>query len=123
MIIYLRRHFFFFLNYHSCIVNFVDKLGSTTFAPVKADIAGNIGKLEAAAKANPSGGCCVQHWQACASIKPSTGPPTGTTTLQEMIQIEIDTKTTTKKSSSTDALLWLKRALEFVYVFLCEVNQ
>jgi hypothetical protein len=36
-------------------LKFVDKLGSTAFAPVKADINGNIAKLEKAHTANPVG--------------------------------------------------------------------
>lgn len=49
-------------------------------------------------------------------------PHPGTATLQDMLQLEIDTQTTTKNGSSTDALLWLKRALQFVQRLLMEVG-
>lgn len=40
-----------------------------------------------------------------------------------MLQLEIDTQTTTKSGSATDALLWLKRALQFVQRLLTEVRE
>lgn len=80
---------------------FLDVLGSTAFAPVKSDINGNIGKLTARLQEDP-----LQN-----------------ATLQGMVRLEIMKRTTTAKNSATDALLWLKRALEFISVFLSEVAE
>lgn len=44
-------------------------------------------------------------------------------TLQELIQSEIDAKTTKAKGSATDAMLWLKRALSFIREFLTAVTE
>jgi hypothetical protein len=44
-------------------------------------------------------------------------------TLQELVQAEIDAKTTGAKNSSTDALLWLKRALLFIREFMGNVTE
>jgi len=88
-----------FLNACSEIVPFFDLLGSTAFAPVKSDINGNIGKLRS--RLDPGN---------CSEI-----------TLQDIVQKEIDAKTTTVKNSATDALLWLKRALVFIRIFFEEV--
>ena len=44
-------------------------------------------------------------------------------TLQELVQAEIDEKKTGAKNSSTDALLWLKRALLFMRHFLGNVTE
>ena len=45
---------------------------------------------------------------------------TGTTTLQAMVRTEMEKKTTKKSGSATDALLWLKRALSFIRIFLAQ---
>lgn len=66
-----------------------DILGPRAFAPVKGDINGNLKKIRGHFENNPEG--CK--------------------TLQSMVQVEIDAKTTTKKGSATDALLWLKRCV------------
>jgi len=42
-------------------------------------------------------------------------------TLQAMVHQELQTGTHNAKDSATDALLWLKRAMEFIQVFLSEV--
>jgi len=42
-------------------------------------------------------------------------------TLQDIVNSEIEEKTTKAKNLATDALLWLKRALSFIRVFLEEV--
>ncbi|XP_003744676.1 pleckstrin homology domain-containing family A member 8 [Galendromus occidentalis] len=81
------------------IVPVFDVLGSTAFAPVKMDIQGNISKLQ-------------KH-----------GTETGCTFLLALIQRELDMKTTTQAGSATDALLWLKRALAFIRIFLHEACQ
>lgn len=88
-----------FLSSCSCIIPFLDVLGSTAFAPVKLDISGNIKKLEA---------------------KHATDPK-AFVTLQNIVYQELKSNTCTVKNSATDALLWLKRALEFMQVFLSEV--
>lgn len=88
-----------FLSSCSCILPFLDVLGSTAFAPVKLDISGNIKKLEA---------------------KHDTDPK-AFVTLQNIVYQELKSNTCTVKNSATDALLWLKRALEFMQVFLAEV--
>ncbi|EDV26427.1 uncharacterized protein TRIADDRAFT_54405 [Trichoplax adhaerens] len=78
------------------IISFLDIIGPTAFAPVKIDINGNIKKLQ-------------QKFYSKSSAYQ---------TLQLMIMSEVEAKTTTVKNSATDALLWLKRALEFIYHFL-----
>eukprot|EP00731_Ephydatia_muelleri_P038794 Em0913g1a len=44
-------------------------------------------------------------------------------TLQSMVLQELNTNTHNEKNSSTDALLWLKRAMEFIQVFISEVAE
>lgn len=88
-----------FLSSCSCILPFLDVLGSTAFAPVKLDISGNIKKLEAKHETDPK----------------------AFVTLQNIVYQELKSNTCTAKNSATDALLWLKRALEFMQVFLGEV--
>eukprot|EP00794_Sanderia_malayensis_P014011 gene14011-15469_t len=88
-----------FLDACSSIVPFFDILGSTVFSPVKSDINGNINKLRKRYETD--------------KIKFST--------LQSFIEVEQAEGTTKAKNSATDALLWLKRALEFIGVFLAEV--
>lgn len=88
-----------FLSSCSCILPFLDILGSTAFAPVKLDISGNIKKLEAKHETDPK----------------------AFVTLQNIVYQELKSNTCTAKNSATDALLWLKRALEFMQVFLAEV--
>jgi len=41
-------------------------------------------------------------------------------TLQDIVQSELDEKTNTVKNSATDALLWLKRAHWFIREFICD---
>ncbi|EGD77057.1 hypothetical protein PTSG_07397 [Salpingoeca rosetta] len=73
----------------------------TTMTPVKSDILGNIKKLERAYEQDPQ----------------------GRATLDLLIQHEIDAGTTTAKDAATDALLWLRRALEFIEHFLLMVSE
>ncbi|EDQ93031.1 uncharacterized protein MONBRDRAFT_30960 [Monosiga brevicollis MX1] len=88
-----------FLDACAALVPIFDALGSTAFAPIKSDINGNIKKL--------------RGWH--------EKDPAGTATLEGMVTKEIDAKTTTASGSATDALLWLKRALSFISVFLREL--
>ncbi|XP_046841662.1 UNC5C-like protein isoform X1 [Xenia sp. Carnegie-2017] len=81
------------------IVPFFDILGPTAFAPVKSDINGNIEKLS------------KKYQEDTVKYK----------ILQDMVRSEMDAGTKKAKKSSTDALLWLKRALSFILVFLEEV--
>lgn len=88
-----------FLDAASEVVPFFDVLGPTAFAPVKSDINGNIKKLREKFAKDPE------------KFK----------TLQDIVDSEIAEKSTKVKNSATDALLWLKRALQFIIVFLREV--
>ncbi|KXJ09056.1 glycolipid transfer protein [Exaiptasia diaphana] len=88
-----------FLKACSEIVPFFDVLGPTTFAPVKMDINGNIKKLRGFYDSNP------QKFR----------------TLQDLVDSEINARTTKAKNSATDALLWLKRAMQFILTFLKKV--
>lgn len=74
-------------------------LGPTAFAPVKSDVNGNIKKLREKFAKDPE------------KFK----------TLQDIVESEIVENSTKVKNSATDALLWLKRALQFIIVFLREV--
>eukprot|EP00118_Oscarella_pearsei_P025819 m.308834 g.308834 ORF g.308834 m.308834 type:complete len:205 (+) comp44941_c0_seq1:18-632(+) len=88
-----------FLDAAGEVVPFFDVLGPTTFKPVKSDINGNIKKLRAIFEKDKE--------------KYST--------LQGIVEAEIAEGTTQAKNSGTDALLWLKRALQFIQVFLNKV--
>ncbi|KAJ7353920.1 hypothetical protein OS493_031367 [Desmophyllum pertusum] len=88
-----------FLDAASEVVPFFDVLGPTAFAPVKSDINGNIKKLREKFAKDPE------------KYK----------TLQGIVESEIEEGTTKEKNSATDALLWLKRAMQFIIVFLEEV--
>ncbi|OQR67332.1 pleckstrin homology domain-containing family A member 8-like [Tropilaelaps mercedesae] len=85
-----------FLNCCRSLLPVFDVLGSRAFAPVKMDIQGNINKLE---KHRKESGC---------------------STLQELVQRELDSSTVWSKGSATEALLWLKRAMAFLCYFLKE---
>lgn len=84
-----------FLTSCSEIVKVFDLLG-TAFKPVKSDVQGNIDKLQKKYDKNPE------------RFK----------TLNDMLEEEIETKTTTAKESAATALLWLKRGLEYIRSFL-----
>ncbi|EPZ30794.1 Glycolipid transfer protein domain-containing protein [Rozella allomycis CSF55] len=75
-----------FLEASSGLVQLFDILGSTAFSPVKSDMNGNISKIRKFLDEN-----------------------TGVVTLQDMVELESKSKSNT----ATEALLWLKRALEF----------
>jgi pleckstrin family protein A (phosphoinositide binding specific) protein 8 len=88
-----------FLSACRAVVPFFDTLSSTAFAPVKADINGNIEKLSKRYQSNPE----------------------KFSTLQSMVVHELETNTHEARNSATDALLWLKRAIEFIQEFVAEV--
>ncbi|XP_072181029.1 pleckstrin homology domain-containing family A member 8-like [Diadema setosum] len=88
-----------FLDACTCIVGVFDALSPTAFAPVKMDVNGNIRKLRQ---------------------KYSTDPEMFMM-LQGMVQEEVRSKTTQVKNSATDALMWLRRTLEFIREFLTEI--
>uniref|UniRef100_A0A914X4J5 Pleckstrin homology domain-containing family A member 8 n=1 Tax=Plectus sambesii TaxID=2011161 RepID=A0A914X4J5_9BILA len=85
-----------FLEACSELAKIFDVLGSAAFAPVKMDLNGNIRKL-------------TQKYQV---------DQEKFSTLQAMVQNEIDKKTTEKANSATDALLWLKRGISFLREFI-----
>ncbi|CAF2598242.1 unnamed protein product [Rotaria sp. Silwood2] len=70
------------------------------FAPLKADVNGNINKLRRKMNEN--------------MIKFQT--------LYSILNDEIEARTTNARNSATDALLWLKRTFEFVSSFLHEFS-
>merc|ERR1712227_759260 len=76
-------------------LEFYDLFGGTVFTPIKSDVNGNVGKL--------------QGWYEKDKSK---------TTLEALLQVEIDAKTTTASGSATDALLWLKRGLWMMAKFM-----
>ncbi|CAI8026676.1 Glycolipid transfer protein [Geodia barretti] len=78
------------------MIFFSDVLGSTAFMPVKSDINGNIQRLQ------------TQY-----DTAPDQFP-----TLQSIVDSEISAGTNKGSKSCTVGLLWLKRALEFICVFL-----
>lgn len=88
-----------FLDACSSIVPFFDILGSTAFSPVKSDINGNVSKLQ----------------------KKYDTDREKYSTLQSIVESEHAEGKTKEKNSATDALLWLKRALEFIGVLFTEV--
>lgn len=89
-----------FLDACVCIVGIFDALGATAFAPVKMDINGNIRKIRQKYKSDPD----------------AFG------TLQDMVQQEMNTNTTTVKNSATDALMWLRRSLQFMQEMFKEIS-
>lgn len=95
----VSSEFLFFLTCNRSILPCVERLGSTTFHPVKADVLGNINKIEKAHLADP------EH----------------RFTLEAIMREEMATNTTKVANSATDALLWLRRALSFLCALLAEV--
>lgn len=88
-----------FLDACSNIVPFFDILGATAFSPCKSDINGNVSKL----------------------LKKYDTDREKFSVLQAFVEVEKAEGKTKAKNSATDALLWLKRALEFIGVFLADV--
>jgi len=75
-----------------------DLIGGSTFAPLKSDVMGNVNKIRGKAKE-------YNNLQ----------------TIEQIVQFEIDNKTTTKKGSATDACMWLRRGLWLFCKFLLNV--
>ncbi|XP_028851669.1 glycolipid transfer protein [Denticeps clupeoides] len=86
-----------FLESVSYLPPFFDCLGSTVFAPIKADVAGNITKIKAVFDSNPG------------RYK----------TLQQILEAEKEMHGSEwPKVGATHALMWLKRGLRFIQVLL-----
>uniref|UniRef100_A0AAY4AYY8 Glycolipid transfer protein domain-containing protein n=1 Tax=Denticeps clupeoides TaxID=299321 RepID=A0AAY4AYY8_9TELE len=87
----------YFLFIVICVFNPPDCLGSTVFAPIKADVAGNITKIKAVFDSNPG------------RYK----------TLQQILEAEKEMHGSEwPKVGATHALMWLKRGLRFIQVLL-----
>ncbi|GAB6032941.1 Pleckstrin y domain-containing A member 8 [Chamberlinius hualienensis] len=89
-----------FLKSCAVVITIFDLFGSPIFAPLKFDVDGNLRKLTGKYKKNTS----------------------KFLNLQDIVKYEMEVNETTAKNSGTDALLWLKRGLEFVYEFLTEFS-
>lgn len=86
-----------FLESVSYLPPFFDCLGSTIFAPIKSDVAGNITKIKAVYDSNP----------------------TRFKTLQQILEAEKEMYGAEwPKVGATLSLMWLKRALKFIQVML-----
>ncbi|XP_077347492.1 pleckstrin homology domain-containing family A member 8 [Lithobates pipiens] len=90
----------YFLNSCYAIVPVLDKLGPTVFAPVKMDFVGNIKKINQKYITNKE----------------------EFTTLQNIVLHEVNASLAQVRNSATEALLWLKRGLKFLFQFLTEVK-
>merc|ERR1711998_197742 len=88
-----------FLDACELVLPLFDRMGSV-FGQVKGDIGGNITKLRKSAAADEANAA----------------------TLQKLVQVDIDTKKTTKSGSATESLLWLKRAFEFIILLLDKLS-
>merc|ERR1711998_245181 len=88
-----------FLDACESILPLFDRMGSV-FGQVKGDIGGNITKLRKSAAADEANAA----------------------TLQKLVQVDIDSKKTTKSGSATESLLWLKRAFEFIILLLDKLS-
>ncbi|XP_048876051.1 glycolipid transfer protein-like [Brienomyrus brachyistius] len=86
-----------FLEAVSHLPPFFDCLGSKVFAPVKADIAGNVSKIKAVYSSDPG----------------------RYTTLQRILEAEKEAHSSEwPKVGATLALMWLKRGLRFIQIML-----
>ncbi|KAG8573049.1 hypothetical protein GDO81_012261 [Engystomops pustulosus] len=90
----------YFLDSCYAIVPVLDKLGPTVFAPVKMDFVGNIKKINQKYITNKE----------------------ELTTLQKIVLHEVNNNLAQVRNSATEALLWLKRGLKFLFQFLMEVK-
>lgn len=90
----------YFLDSCYAIVPVLDKLGPTVFAPVKMDFVGNIKKINQKYITNKE----------------------ELTTLQKIVLHEVNNNLAQVRNSATEALLWLKRGLKFLFQFLTEVK-
>ncbi|XP_076007159.1 glycolipid transfer protein [Genypterus blacodes] len=89
-----------FLEAVSYLPPFFDCLGSTVFAPIKADLSGNITKIKAVYDSNPG------RYQ----------------TLNKILEAEKEMHSAEWPNvGATLALMWLKRGLRFIQVFLQSV--
>ncbi|PKA60594.1 hypothetical protein AXF42_Ash019487 [Apostasia shenzhenica] len=84
-----------FIEVCKLIVPIVDKFGMS-MAIVKADISGNISKLESK----------------------YTSDPSKFEFLYDMVRVEIETKTAKSSTSCTTGVLWLTRAMDFLVELL-----
>ncbi|XP_069814815.1 pleckstrin homology domain-containing family A member 8 isoform X2 [Dendropsophus ebraccatus] len=91
----------YFLDSCYAIVPVLDKLGPTVFAPVKMDFVGNIKKINQKYITNKE----------------------ELTTLQKIVLHEVNNNLSQVRNSATEALLWLKRGLKFLFQFLTEVKR
>lgn len=89
-----------FLDCCTEVSGFFDKLSTTAFAPVKADFIGNIKKINQKYSTNPE----------------------AFETLQKLVAYEMSKNQHLDPNSATQALLWLKRGLEFIKEFLKELK-
>uniref|UniRef100_A0A3P9ITA7 Glycolipid transfer protein a n=1 Tax=Oryzias latipes TaxID=8090 RepID=A0A3P9ITA7_ORYLA len=86
-----------FLDAVSYLPLFFDCLGSTIFAPIKVDLTGNIAKIKAVYDTNPG------------RYK----------TLQQLLEAEKEMYGSEwPRVGATLALMWLKRSLKFIQIFL-----
>jgi len=90
-----------FLSTCESYLDLIDKLNSTTFISFRSDANGNINKLRKKISTDPS------KFQ----------------TLYSIINDEISDQITKEKNSTTNALLWLKRSMNFLACFLHEFGQ
>ncbi|CAN2389765.1 glycolipid transporter activity [Pristimantis euphronides] len=90
----------YFLDSCYAIVPVLDKLGPTVFAPVKMDFVGNIKKINQKYITNKE----------------------ELTTLQKIVLHEVNNNLAQVRNSATEALLWLKRGLKFLFQLLAEVK-
>lgn len=89
-----------FLDCCRSVLPVFNVLGATVFAPIKADIQGNIDKL---------------------NDKYSTDTA-GFGKLLAMLQKEVNEGRNATSGRAIESLLWLKRALEFILQFLSEIH-
>ncbi|XP_033629528.1 pleckstrin homology domain-containing family A member 3-like [Asterias rubens] len=90
-----------FLDACAQVVDIFDMMGSSAFTPVKMDMNGNIKKLRQKYSTDPS----------------------AFSSLQTIVQQEVRSNAHHLRNSATDALMWLRRALEFVREFLVEIEK
>ncbi|XP_078700592.1 pleckstrin homology domain-containing family A member 8-like isoform X1 [Branchiostoma floridae x Branchiostoma belcheri] len=90
-----------FLDACNDMLPFFDHVGGPAMAPVKMDVQGNIRKLTQKYSTNPA----------------------AYSTLQDIIKQEMATNTTQVKNSATDAIMWLKRGLQFARELFMEIVQ
>ncbi|KAL4609693.1 glycolipid transfer protein-like isoform X2 [Arapaima gigas] len=86
-----------FLDSVSYLPSFFDCLGSKVFAPIKADIAGNVTKIQTVYDTDPA----------------------QFATLQQILEVEKELhRSEWPKVGATLALMWLKRGLRFIQIML-----